>query len=65
MPISAGLMQRHWIQDCIQNYQKLPARKKQGKDVIVTSIYKYIDGGEDILTKVMEGLGIHKKDITG
>jgi hypothetical protein len=44
---------------------EITSQKKQGKDVIVTSIYKYIDGGEDILSSVMEGLGIHKKDITG
>lgn len=44
---------------------EITSQKKQGKDVIVTSIYKYIDGGEDILSSVMKGLGIHKKDIIG
>lgn len=44
---------------------ELIAQKKSGKDVIVASIYKYIDGGSDILEKIMEGLGIHKVDITG
>ena len=44
---------------------EITSQKKQGKDVIVTSIYKYIDGGEDILANIMKGLGIHKKDITG
>lgn len=38
-------------------------QKKQGKDVIVTSIYKYMDDGEDILFSVMEGLGVHKEDM--
>jgi len=43
---------------------EITSQKKQGKDVIVTTIYKYIDGGEEILSSVMEGLGFHKKDIT-
>jgi hypothetical protein len=44
---------------------ELITQKRSGKDIIVTSIYKYIEGGQEILEKIMEGLGIHKLDITG
>ena len=43
----------------------LVTQKRSGKDILVTSIYRYIDGGEEIMIKVIEGLGIHKKDVTG
>ncbi|MDO9538093.1 MAG: hypothetical protein Q7J68_07225 [Thermoplasmata archaeon] len=44
---------------------ELITQKRSGKDVVVTSIYRYIDGGQEILENVMEGLGVHKADVTG
>lgn len=44
---------------------ELISLKRSGKDIICTSIYKYIDGGREILEKIIEGLGVHKIDITG
>jgi hypothetical protein len=43
----------------------LITQKRSGKDVLITSIYRYIDGGSEILEKIIEGLGIRKLDVTG
>ncbi len=43
----------------------LITRKRSGKDVLITSIYRYIDDGSEILEKIIEGLGIRKLDVTG
>jgi hypothetical protein len=40
-------------------------QKRSGKDVLITSIYRYIDDGPEILEKIIEGLGIRKLDVTG
>ncbi len=44
---------------------ELVTQKRSGKDVIITSIYRYIEGGVEILDKIIEGLGIRKLDVTG
>ena len=44
---------------------ELITQKRSGKDIMVASIYKYIEGGQAILENIVEGLGIHKPDITG
>lgn len=44
---------------------ELITQKRSGKDVLITSIYRYIDGGKEILEKIIEGLGIRKLDVTG
>lgn len=43
----------------------LITQKRSGKDVLITSIYRYIDSGSEILEKIIEGLGIRKLDVTG
>jgi hypothetical protein len=43
----------------------LITQKRSGKDVLITSIYRYIDDGPEILEKIIEGLGIRKLDVTG
>jgi hypothetical protein len=40
-------------------------QKRSGKDVLIASIYRYIDDGSEILEKIIEGLGIRKLDVTG
>ena len=44
---------------------ELISQKRSGKDILITSIYRYIEGGQEILDKILKGLGIHKVDLTG
>jgi hypothetical protein len=43
----------------------LITQKRSGKDVMITSIYRYIDDGPEILENIIEGLGIRMLDVTG
>ncbi|UCG69040.1 MAG: hypothetical protein JSV09_14840 [Thermoplasmata archaeon] len=43
----------------------LITQKRSGKDVLITSIYRYIDDGPEILEKIIEGLSVRKLDVTG
>jgi hypothetical protein len=43
----------------------LITQKRSGKDVLITSIYRYVDDGPEILEKIIEGLGIRKLDVIG
>lgn len=43
----------------------LITQKRSGKDVLITSIYRYVDDGPEILKKIIDGLGIRKLDVTG
>ncbi len=43
----------------------LITQKRSGKDVLITSIYRYVDDGPEILEEIIDGLGIRKLDVTG
>jgi hypothetical protein len=43
----------------------LITQKRSGKDVLITSIYRYVDDGPEILEEIIEGLGIRKLDVIG
>jgi len=43
---------------------ELVTQKRSGKEIVVSSIYRYVKDGDDILEKVIDGLGIHRMDIT-
>ena len=40
-------------------------QKRSGKDILIASIYRYIEGGKEILERILEGLGVNKVDLTG
>lgn len=42
----------------------ISSQHRSGKDVIVTSVYRHLKDGEEILEKIIEGLGLHLADIT-
>jgi len=44
---------------------ELVFQKKAGKDMMVTSVYRYVRNGQDILEKTMDGLGISLIDVAG
>ena len=44
---------------------ELISQKRSGKDILIKSIYRYIEGGQEILERLLEGLGVHKIDLTG
>jgi len=39
--------------------------RKSGKDVLISSIYKNMTGGKEVLTEIIRGLGFHMPEITG
>jgi hypothetical protein len=44
---------------------ELVTKNRSGKDVIIASIYRYIEDGKGILEEIIKGLGTHETDITG